>query len=306
VTREATLAVIGAINVDLVVSGAALPRAGETVAGGVFTQHEGGKGGNQAVAAARVLRPEADPTPDASRPPDPRVVMVGAVGDDPALGVAALDALRRDLVETSDVLIVPGVSTGVALIAVDPGGENQISVAPGANAHLPPEHVVHVLERRAPNIVLASLEVPAAAVRAAVGWASERGTPFVLNPAPAGGTASEIATEATYVTPNASELERLGPLPPDVVVIETRGALGALIHAEGERIAIPAPPVVAVDTTGAGDCFNGVFAAGLLEGRPLEEAVHRAVVAAALSVRERGAREGMPDPRQIDRMLSRG
>ncbi len=304
-TWAPTLAVIGAINVDLVVSGAALPGPGETVVGGTFAQHQGGKGGNQAVAAARALR---SPTGSSVRegPPDARVVMVGAVGDDQALGIPALVALRGESVATSDVLIVPDVSTGVALIAVDGFGENQIAVAPGANALLTPARVIDVLERHAPRVILASLEVPADAVRAGAVWAKEHDVVFVLNPAPAGAAAREIASLARFVTPNAGELELLGRLPAQVTVIETKGAEGAVIHGDDERTAIPAPAVEATDTTGAGDCFNGVFAAGLLEGRPAEEAVRRAVVASAISVRARGAREGMPGAAEVDRMLTQG
>jgi ribokinase len=305
VSRAPTLAVIGAINVDLVVSGAPLPRAGETVVGGTFAEHQGGKGGNQAVAAARALRPNAGTAPSA-HPPRQRVVMIGAVGDDQGLGVDALDTLRGDLVDTSEVVAIPEASTGVALIAVDIFGENQISVAPGANAHVSPARVIESLERHSPGVILASLEVPPDAVLAAARWANERGVTFVLNPAPAGPAVREIAMLATHVTPNVGELEPLGSLPTDVVVVQTRGADGATIHRDGELTTIPAPEMDAVDTTGAGDCFNGVFAAGLLEDREPWEAVRRAVVAAALSVRVPGAREGMPDAEQIAAALDHG
>jgi ribokinase len=297
VSPTPALAVIGAINVDLVVSAARLPGAGESVVGGTFARHQGGKGGNQAVAAARALRPSGGGEAQARPPRDP-VVMIGAVGEDD-LGVGALDALRGEQVTTSDVVRIPGTSTGVALIVVDAAGENQIAVAPGANAHLDARHVLDSLERHAPQVILASLEVPAGAILAAAGWATERRATFVLNPAPARQAAGAIAALATYVTPNAGELEPLGSLPPDVVVVETRGAEGAVIHGRGTPTMVPAPAVDAVDTTGAGDCFNGVFAAGLLEGRALEAAVRRAVEAATVSVRARGAREGMPDAEQI-------
>ena len=248
-----SVVVIGAINVDLVVSGAPLPAPGQTVTGGVFAQHHGGKGGNQAVAASRALGGQG-------------VVLVGAVGND-ALGHDALEALRAEGVATS-VAMRPGVPTGVALICVGPDGENQISVAPGANAELTAADVTSAFGQvHEIGVVLASLEVSQAAVRAAAAWCSEHETPFILNPAPVQPWTSELASHATYVTPNEHELEALGSLPDGVVVVETRGPEGVIIRRSGEETRVAAPKVEAVDTTGAGDCFNGVFAAGLAEGR---------------------------------------
>ena len=285
-----SVVVIGAINVDLVVSGAPLPAPGQTVTGGVFAQHHGGKGGNQAVAAARALGG------------GPGVVIVGAVGND-VLGHDALDALRTEGVATS-VAMRPGVRTGVALICVDPDGENQISVAPGANAELSAGNVTSAFAQvHEIALVLASLEVSHGAVRAAAAWCSEHQVPFMLNPAPVQPWAAEVAALASYVTPNEHEREALGPLPEGVVVVETRGPDGALIHRDAEEERVPAPQVRAVDTTGAGDCFNGVFAAGLAEGLEVEAAVQRAVAAAALSVTKVGAREGMPTREELDSFL---
>jgi ribokinase len=281
------LAVLGAINVDLVVSGAPLPLAGQTVTGGTFAQHQGGKGGNQAVAAARALGRTRE-----------IVWMLGAVGDD-QLGVAALEALRRDGVQTDHVLVAPDAGTGVALIAVGPDGENQISVAPGANEALEPVHVVEALERLEPNVLLASLEVPERTVQAALGWARDHAVPTVLNPAPPHRWTRDLVGLATYLTPNEHEREALGEIPSGVVVIETRGAAGAVIDRDGARTHVPAPSVDVVDTTGAGDCFNGVLAGRLAEGRTLEDAVADAVVAASISVSGAGAREGMPTSSQI-------
>ena len=285
-----SVVVIGAINVDLVVSGATLPTPGQTVTGGVFAQHHGGKGGNQAVAAARALGGGSG------------VVMVGAVGND-LLGHDALDALRTEGVATS-VAMRSGVRTGVALICVSPDGENQISVAPGANAELSAGDVTsafaQVLEI---GVVLASLEVSHAAVRAAAAWCSEHQVPFVLNPAPVQPWVAEVAASATYVTPNEHEREELDSLPEGVVVVETRGPEGVLIHRDGQEERVPTPQVKAVDTTGAGDCFNGVFAAGLAEGLEVSAAVQRAASAAALSVTKVGAREGMPTREELDAFL---
>jgi ribokinase len=285
-----SVVVIGAINVDLVVSEAPLPAPGETVTGGVFAQHHGGKGGNQAVAAARALGG------------GPGVVIVGAVGND-TLGHDALDALRAEGVATS-VAMRPGVPTGVALICVGPDGENQISVAAGANAELSAGSVTSAFAQvREVAVVLASLEVSHAAVRAAAAWCSEHQVPFVLNPAPVQPWVGEVAAVATYLTPNEHELEALGSLPQGVVVVETRGQDGVLIHVGGEEERVRAPRVKAVDTTGAGDCFNGVFAAGLAEGLEVAAAAQRAAAAAALSVTKVGAREGMPTRDELDAFL---
>lgn len=280
-----TLAVIGAINVDLVVSGVSLPQPGETVVGGTFFQHQGGKGGNQAVAAARVL------------PGRDRVVMVGAVGDD-SLGRQALEALTAEGVRTRTT--TSEQPTGVALIVVDPDGQNQISVAPGANASLRAPDVLEALEETDPAVVLASLEVPIEAVRAAAQWARPRATLFVLNPAPATSAVTYLLPLIDFLTPNQVELAALGPAPSGPRVIQTLGQNGATVDG---LIDVAAPTVTVVDTTGAGDCFNGVFAAALAEGRDVREAVQRAVTAAALSVTKPGAREGMPTLAELEAFL---
>src|SRR3954462_4213299 len=165
------VAVLGAVNVDLVVRLERLPAPGETVTDGTFSRHQGGKGGNQAVAAARALGDGGN------------VVMVCSVGNDD-LGREALDALRADRITTVPAEPADARATGVALILVDGGGENQIAVAPGANDALDARTVRAALERSTPAVVLASLEVPAAAVVEAADWCQEQGVPFVLNPAP--------------------------------------------------------------------------------------------------------------------------
>ena len=296
------VAVLGAINVDLVVSGAPLPRPGETVTGGAFAEHHGGKGGNQAVAAARAIRHGAMLTVPF---PNPGVWMLGAVGDD-QLGVSALEALRENDVQTDHVVVTPDAPTGVALIAVGADGENQISVAPGANDTLDPRDVVDALGSLRPHVLLVSLEVPERAARAAMGWSHDHGVTTVMNPAPPRPWTTDLVALATYVTPNEHEREALGATPPDVVVIETRGAEGALIHhRDRTQEPVPAPTVPVVDTTGAGDCFNGVLAAGLAWGTELSAAVRDAVVAASLSVGTAGAREGMPDIQAISEARER-
>ena len=297
-----TLAVIGAINVDLVVAGSRLPAPGETVSGGRFATHHGGKGGNQAAAAARALGIVPGGSGGIGI-----VVMIGAVGDDD-LGADALGALDRGGV-TASVAVQEGIRTGVALIVVDDHGENQIAVAPGANARVSAAQVERALDRLTPDVVLASLEVPEQAVLAAGAWCRSTSVPLVLNPAPEQHWLREVVPLAAYVTPNEVELEALGDVPSSVTVLETRGAGGVRIHGRvggtqgvsgDPDVEVPAPRVDVVDTTGAGDCFNGVLAAALLEGFELEHAVRRAVVAASVSVTRAGAREGMPSRAEID------
>jgi ribokinase len=288
------LVVIGAINVDLVVSVDRLPGPGETVGDGTFARHHGGKGGNQAVAAARALLGDANG----------RVALLSAIGNDEDMSGAALAALREARVDTDAVAVIPDVPTGTALIVVDSVGENLIAVAPGANEQLTSAMTLAALDRLAPGLLLASLEVPLATVRSAAEWCRERGVSFVLNPAPARPEARELLPLASYVTPNEIELAALGEVPDTLVVVETRGAAGARIHSGGSVEDVPGLPVEPVDATGAGDCFSGVFAAGLLEDRPLRESVERAVVAAGLSVMKPGAREGMPFLAEIERALN--
>jgi ribokinase len=148
--------------------------------------------------------------------------------------------------------------------------------------------------------------VSQAAVRAAAAWCTEHEVPFILNPAPAQPWTSEVASQATYVTPNEHELQAMGSLPDAVVVVETRGQEGLVIRRGGKELRVEAPTVDAVDTTGAGDCFNGVFAAGLADGMDVAAAVQRGAAAAALSVTKVGAREGMPTRGELEAFLERG
>jgi ribokinase len=297
---DGPLVVLGAINVDLVVHGVALPKPGQTTMGGTFAVHQGGKGGNQAVAAARA---GAD------------VVLIGAVGAD-AYGIDAVEALRADGVDCRLVRTLPGVSTGVALIAVNRRGENQIVVSPGANETL--DDPTEELERAQPAVVLASCEVAYKGVAAAAAWCEERSVPFVLNPAPANLRLRNLLTRSTVLTPNrvevlsltASETEPIAAARalllrnPDLAVVITLGEDGAVIVDASGTAFVDAPLIEAVDTTGAGDCFNGVLAAALHDGMALPDAVRRASVAASLSVQVEGAREGMPAGDAIEAALA--
>jgi ribokinase len=297
------LVVVGAINVDLVVSAPRLPGPGETVVGPGVEQHGGGKGANAAVAAARS---------------GARVRLIGAVGTD-ATGVAALDELRVDGVDVDLVESLDDVATGVALIVVDPAGENQIAVGAGANGALSAAHVSHALDATLPQTgcVLVSTEIPGEAILAAVRAAVQAGVRCVLNPAPVVPAVSELLALGPVLTPNRTELRDLtGEADPaagarslqertGAPVVVTLGGDGALVlDVGGEPQLLPAHPATVRDTTGAGDTFNGVLAAGLARGDDLHAAVRRAMVAASISVGAVGARSGMPDGATIDAALS--
>ena len=312
--------VVGSVNVDLVVSGERLPHPGETVTGGRFEQHDGGKGGNQAVAAARL---------------GAATTLVAAVGAD-AFAERARAALEADGVASSELVRAAEQPTGVAVIVVDGTGENLIAVAPGANHRLTPAHVQSAFARllpASPNVVLVGHEIPTATAREALRLGREAGARTILNPAPADGVDRSLFGLADVVTPNRHELAaiagsegrrlgRRGPVPSDPTeaantllernaegdgagaVLVTLGAGGAILVRRGtDPLHIPAPRVDAVDAVGAGDALNGALAAGLADGLPLEEAARRAVVAASLSVTKPGARGGLPTRVQLERAL---
>jgi len=299
--------VVGSVNVDLVVSVARLPGAGETVIGGRFERHHGGKGGNQAVAVARLGVPAA---------------FVGAVGDD-VFGEEARAALEADGVDCSALRRLDGQSTGVALITVDEAGENTIAVAGGANAMLTSLHVRDALKRLGltkEDVVLVGHEIRTGATHEALRLGRLAEARTILNPAPAAGLEAPTLALADVVTPNEGELavlagdppvvaardvasaakRLLGPDPGSRAVLASLGAQGAVLVTGRRSTAIPARAMNVVDTTGAGDALNGALAAGLAEGRPLEEAARRAVVAASLAVTRAGAREGMPSATELE------
>jgi ribokinase len=285
-----TVCIIGSINVDLVVRADRLPAPGETVLGGQFDVHDGGKGANQAVAAARA---------------GANVVMIGAVGRDDH-GARARAALAAEGIDLAGVRELDGEATGIALVAVGPRGENQIVVAPGANRAFTLDDADR--ERiRAADVVLTNHEVPNAVVVDALRTANDAAVTAILNPAPARALSADVLHLGPILTPNEHELiVAIGNDETDAAldelalrhagpIIVTQGPAGALL-AHGDRRerfdGFPAPAVV--DTTGAGDTFNGVVAAWLAAGEPLESAIRAANVAAALSVSAAGAREGMP------------
>jgi ribokinase len=273
-----SVAVVGSANLDLVARTERLPRPGETVTGASFARIPGGKGANQAVAAARL---GAD------------VRFVGAVGrDDFARQV--LQAMRGDGVRTEVVEL--DAPTGIALIVVDDAGENTIVVAPGANAELRPEHV----DVGEADAVLCQLEIPLDTVAEA----ARRARFLCLNAAPARALPQELLAHVDLLVVNRYELETLGPQ--EGFVALTLGAEGAVLLEGGEEVARAEPPrVEAVDGTAAGDAFTACLLVSLLEGKPREEALRRACAAGAIAASRAGAQPSLPTAAEIDAILAR-
>ncbi|PWI45435.1 ribokinase [Streptomyces sp. ICBB 8177] len=302
--HEFDLLVVGSANADLVVGVQRRPAAGETVLGSDLATHPGGRGANQAVAAARL---------------GARTALLARVGDD-AHGRLLLDTQRSSGVDASGVLI-GGAPTGVALITVDPAGDNGIVVSPGANALLSPQDVRASGKLfDAARVVSLQLEIPLDTVAEAVGTAVRAGTRVVLNPSPPAALPAQVLAvcdplvlnehearlllrddpAAAQDTPEAwaEALIRLGPRS----VVVTLGASGALAtRSGGAAVRIPAPHVHAIDTTGAGDAFTGALAWRLTRGAELEEAVDYAVRVGAAAVIRAGAQEAFPTEREIAR-----
>ncbi len=298
--------VVGSVNIDLVVAVERLPGRGETVVGGRFARHHGGKGGNQAIAAARL---------------GARTSFIGAVGDD-AFGGEARSALEAGGVDVEGLITLPGQATGVALIVVDERGENSIAVAGGANAALTSVQVRAAVKRlalTAEDVVLVGHEIRTGATHEALRLARLAGATAILNPAPVGELGRETLDLADVLTPNEVELEALagpgsasagarrllGTDPGRRAVLVSLGRRGALLLVGRQARSIPAPRVTAVDSVGAGDALNGALAAGLATGLDLAEAARRAVVAATLAVTRRGAREGMPTAAELENASAR-
>lgn len=276
--------VVGSANLDLVVRASRLPRPGETVIGHDYREYPGGKGLNQAIAAARA---------------GARTAFVGAVGDDVA-GNDLRSVLTRDGVDTS-MLATSAAATGRALITVSDDGENAIVVAPGANGEVT---VTNVSPCR---VLLAQLEIPMAAVAMAFTAARHLGALTILNPAPALEVPDEVLGLTDILVPNEGEAARMGGVERLLArgvatIIVTRGADGVdLVTSAGSRH-IAAHRVTPVDTTGAGDTFCGYLAAGVGRGESLDKALQRAVVAAAVSTTRLGASTAIPTAAEVSQV----
>ncbi len=303
--KSPRIVVIGSSNTDMVVKSERLPAPGETVTGGQFLMAAGGKGANQAVAAARL---------------GAEVTFIAKVGCD-MFGDQAIAGYRKEGIRTDFILRDPQHATGVALILVDQKGENLISVASGANHALSPDDVLQAAEAiRAADVVVLQLEIPLNTVAAAAAIAAEVGVPVILDPAPApqGPLDPALLRNVTCVKPNETEAERLS----GVAVrdeesarlaaakllasgvrsaVITLGAKGAF-WTEGEQAGfVGGLRVEAVDSTAAGDAFSGALACGLARKQPLDEAVRYATVVAALSVTRLGAQPSLPTSDEVER-----
>lgn len=299
--------VVGSLNADLVQHIERIPRPGETLVGSELTIIPGGKGANQAFAAALL---------------GGAVAMVGQVGSDP-FGPALVKNLFEAHVDTSRIQVTPG-ATGTAAIFVLPSGENVIIISPGANGSLTPAIATPLLDSLGPaSILLTQLEVPLSTTAASLQLARNRGALTVLDPAPAQTLSPDLLALVDFLAPNqteaallldsheeidsyeaaehaATELLRRGP----ANVMVKLGPLGVVIACVSGTIRVPTFPVTAVDSTAAGDTFNGAFAVALAERKPLEDAARFANAAAALSVTRHGAQSSIPTRAEVDAFLS--
>lgn len=305
--RSKSIVVIGSSNTDLIIRVPHIPRAGETLLGGEFMTAAGGKGANQAVGAARS---------------GGNVALIARVGRD-AFGDRAVAGLRLDGIDVSRVFRDRLMPSGVALIFVARDGENSIAVAGGANAGLSPDDVKKAAGIiRSAALLVAQLETPLATVMAAAQTAVRAGVPVILNPAPAQALPSRLLKLISILTPNETEAELLTGIKVTGeaaaaracaklrssgvrTVILTLGSRGAyLADADGQQM-VPGFKVKAVDSTAAGDIFNGALSVALAERKALRDAVRFANAAAALSVTRLGAQPSAPTRTEIDRFLSR-
>ncbi|SEQ37731.1 ribokinase [Virgibacillus subterraneus] len=286
-----SVCVVGSINMDLIVTTRAMPKQGETVLGDDFFTYPGGKGANQAVAAARI---------------GSNVNFIGAVGDDP-FGKTLLEHLESESINIDGVATVSSAATGIANIILSEN-DNRIIVASGANLLVTPELVEHNLDQiKHSDVVLLQLEVPMETVLYTLKAASTYNIPVIVNPAPYQPLPDGLLEKASYLTPNELEVESIknDPLFEGIheKVIVTQGDQGVQFFEGGVKKHVPSYPVDVEDTTGAGDTFNGVFATELARGSAVGEAIQLANAASALSVTKVGAQGGMPTKEEVEKFL---
>lgn len=305
--KKPSIVVVGSSNTDISVQLARIPKPGETILGGTFTSAAGGKGANQAVAAARS---------------GGLVTFIARVGKD-LFGEQAIAGFKQEGIDVGHVTTDSSAPSGVALIFVAKDGENSIAVASGANARLSPANVRKAAASiRSADMLVAQLETPLETIETAAGIAAKAGVRFILNPAPARALPDSLLGLVSILTPNETEAEILTGIKVadqasgseaaaalrargvDTVMI-TLGSRGALLaDAGGDRL-IPGFKVKAVDTTAAGDTFNGALAVALAEGMTSAEAVRFANAAAAISVTRSGAQASAPSRREILSFMKR-
>lgn len=299
------LCVLGSINVDHVIRVPYFPKAGETLTGYGYQIAYGGKGANQAVAAARV---------------GAKVSFIGAIGDD-QIGQTMKQAFEQDGIDTSAICVIPNQSTGLAMIQVADSGENSIVISAGANADLSEslveQHKSHIEQA---DILLMQLESPLQAVTLATKFAKSAGVKVVLNPAPAQPLPDSLLSHIDIITPNETEAEILTGIKVTdeqtaavaanhfhqlgiETVLITLGSKGVYYSEKGQGEIIPGFRVDAVDTTAAGDTFNGAFVTALLEGKSAKDAIRFAHAAAAISVTRMGAQTAIPNREEVDKFF---
>ena len=300
------IVVVGTSNVDIVVRTPHIPRPGETVVGSDWIQAAGGKGANQAVAAARL---------------GAQVHLVACIGTD-VFGNATWDNLRQEGLDLTHVRRLEAAPTGIALIIVDDKGQNSIAVAPGANSRLSPQ----LVQEAAKDIldcdaVLIQLEIPLETAEYAASLAKQGRATVILNPAPAQPLNEAFLRSVDILTPNEVEASVLAGLPvsdlasaekaarallargPRQVII-TLGSEGALLGSQGTMAHIPGFPVKAADTTAAGDAFNGALACAIAQGMDMRQAIRYANAVGALSVTKMGAQPSLPYAAEVESFLS--
>ena len=300
------ICVVGSLNIDIAARVERMPAPGETIGGFDMKIHPGGKGGNQAVAAARM---------------GGSVSIIGAVGNDD-FGRMRKGWLESEGVDTSLVRVDGSAPTGTALITVDGSGQNSIIVIPGANGAIMPEHIEAARRRIASSaLLICQLEIPVDAVSAAIRIAAGSGTPVLLNPAPARPLERDLLSSVDYLVPNEIEAGQMSGIEVTDAdsavaaaekfhamgmrnVIITMGSRGAMLSHEGRVRHWNAHNVKAVDTTAAGDSFIGAFAASLMEGRSPEEAVEVAIFASAITVTRHGAQSSLPLRAEVEKAMA--
>ena len=299
---KSKIVVVGSSNTDMVVKVPHIPAPGETVMGSELLTIPGGKGANQAVGAARA---------------GGEVVFIACVADD-TFGTDAVENYKKDGIDTSFIKVKPGIHSGVALINVAEDGENSIAVAPGANSHLLPEDIIKARDAFAgAGAVLAQLEIPMETVSAVASIAAELGVPMILNPAPGAKLPRDLLKKISIITPNETEAALLTgtkEVNDDTIpvmakelydlgiktVIITLGSRGVYLLNNDFQGLIPGYRVKAVDTTAAGDVFNGALAAALSGNKTVRQAIDFAQRAAAISVTRMGAQPSAPHLQEIN------
>ena len=303
--KKSRITVIGSSNTDMVVMTSHFPAPGETILGGEFLMNAGGKGANQAVAAAKC---------------GGEVFFIGKVGQD-IFGENAVKNIQKEGIDVSGISTDPDAASGVAQIIVDKKGENSIVVAPGANLKLNRSDIDHVIELiEQADIVLMQLEIPVDTILYTAKKAHKLGKKVILNPAPATSLPDELFEYLYMITPNESEIELLtGIKVTDQTsatkaaeglkkrgvenVIITMGSKGAFVSTDNVNEIVPSYEVKAVDTTAAGDCFNGVLAVGIGNGMDIIESIRFANRAASIAVTRAGAQVSLPTREEVENSL---